>query len=246
MAYAPLIHFLPPIGAVSPDLSGRRGTTGGLLDLEPGLDDGAGEGVARQGEHEKRRCRRGTDAELLDVHRVHRNEIPVPAVAGGRSRTKEAVKACIVRELNCASGQPTADVVARSGGKRGRGEGDVGDRPVPESARRGGVGIVHAHHEAPGALRKPTPGQLGGGVTAAGAEDAAHLGGGQFLPIGDVTAGEAERRNRRDHVVRIGGRCHGPSLPPRDVRAVRNTAGARLPVGLRRRRTPPGSVSGRA
>lgn len=148
-----------------------------------GGQDGAAQDVGGHGEAEEGRGGVGRNADGLDVQGVHHGEVAVGAVAGRRGGTDVAGGAGVVGQLEGALGQAGAGVVAGALGQVGDGGGDVGDRPVPEPGSTGGVGVVDGDGVALGAFGGAAPGQLRGGVLAAGdAEDAGVLLGRQGAP----------------------------------------------------------------
>jgi hypothetical protein len=131
------------------------------------------------------------DHEVVAVHLVTRR----------RCRSHEAARAAVVDEHEGVPGEGCA-LGAGPGVERGDVGGKVDDRPVPEAARGRRVGVVAGDHVALGALRSAAPRQLRGLV--AELRDLVVLEG---LPVGDVLAGDGERRDLGEKLVRVG--LHG-------------------------------------
>src|ERR1035437_487539 len=95
---------------------GRRPRRSSLL---IGRDDQcAGQGVAEEVEPQDGRSGVGADAELLQVHGVHREHVAVGAVAGGGSSADVAGAAGVIAERDRPGGQVWAAGAAGTGGAR--------------------------------------------------------------------------------------------------------------------------------
>ena len=104
-----------------------------------------------------------------------------------------------LRHMKASPGQVGA-LGAGAGVQRGAVGGQVDEDPVPEAAGRRGVRVEAGDREALGVVREAGPGQLRRAV--ASGVDLVVL---ERLAVGHVVAGDGERRDAGQQVVRVGG-----------------------------------------
>lgn len=131
-----------------------------LLRLPPRSQDRPCQRVRTNIEHQEGRSRVAIDLYPRNVYRVNSRIVNMPAVSGRRRRSDITPKPGVVRRLPCSRRQARTPVDADTGRETRNACRNIGNRPMPETARRRRKRIEDGYHETFRRIRKSRPLQM--------------------------------------------------------------------------------------